>query len=80
MEPIDKVAKLGTRILMVGLILQAISYLFFVMLVVYSFTKYKKNAQFSKFDFPWILFHLLFFSSACILVSSYSLLSISKAD
>ena len=62
---------LGRHILLVGLAAQTISYLFFVVLVVYSHNKLRNSGAVFRKDYPWFLFWIVYFSSVFILVSGH---------
>jgi hypothetical protein len=61
--------KIGVRILLVGLVLQLISYACFVVILVHTHHKIVKDARTNGLEPWWKLIWLLYFSSVCILVS-----------
>ena len=63
---------LGRRVLLIGLAAQTLSYLFFVLLIVYSHTKLRRSGIVGRTDYPWFLFRIIYFSSVFILVSLHS--------
>ena len=61
-------ADLGRVVLLVGIIAQAVSYVFFYVLLGNSHIKFSKDRKYDR-NFPWTLFYVLHFSSVFILVS-----------
>ena len=62
-------SKIGNRTLLVGLVLQLISYAFFVVMLIYAHRKIVEDARSSGLEPWWKTIRLLYFSSICILVS-----------
>ncbi|KIM74982.1 hypothetical protein PILCRDRAFT_827692 [Piloderma croceum F 1598] len=60
--------KIGVRILLVGLVLQLISYACFVVILVHTHHKIVKDARTNGLEPWWKLIWLLYFSSVCILI------------
>ena len=62
-------SKIGVRTLLVGLVLQLISYACFVVMLIHAHRKIVKDARTSGLEPWWKIIWLLYFSSVCILVS-----------
>ncbi|KLO17830.1 hypothetical protein SCHPADRAFT_936671 [Schizopora paradoxa] len=60
--------KLGTNILLLGLILQIVSYLFFVTLILYTHRTVAKANKVIRYDRAWRTVYLLYFSSLFIVI------------
>ena len=73
MEAIEDVANTGRHVLLIGLIAQTISYLFFAVLVVNSHLRLSRDKSLDKSEYPWFLFGVVYFSSVFILVRKISM-------
>ena len=62
-------SKIGVRVLLVGLVLQLISYACFVIILAHAHRKIVKDARTNGLEPWWKIIWLLYFSSVCILVS-----------
>lgn len=60
-------ASLSKTLLKIGLILQLISYILFIIIVIYSHYRLHKDPNYG-LEFPWILIYVLYFSSVFIVV------------
>jgi len=59
MQATASLATLGARIFLIGLILQAISYVLFVMLLITAHHKFSKKGKFSGSEPWWKVVHIL---------------------
>jgi len=60
--------KLGQRVLLVGLVMQMVSYMGFIVLVLHAHRKIIKDARTSGLEPWWKIIWLLYFSSICIMI------------
>jgi uncharacterized membrane protein YjfL (UPF0719 family) len=63
--------KAGVRLLLIGLVLQLVSYACFIVLVVHAHIKIIKDNRTSGSEPWWKIIWLLYISSICIMVSIY---------
>ena len=59
----------GRTVLLIGLVAQTASYLFFTLLITYSHMRISKDKTLDTSEFPWILIYIIYLSSVAILVS-----------
>lgn len=68
MEAQSDTANVGRTILLSGLIAQTVSYFLYVLLLAHSHWRISKDKKYNEYDFPWVLFKVLYFSSVLIMV------------
>ncbi|KAL5511881.1 hypothetical protein ACEPAH_5099 [Sanghuangporus vaninii] len=64
----DDTANLGRIIVLIGIIVQSLSYVVFYVLLIHSHRMISKDDMFDEYNFPWRLVHILHFSSVFIII------------
>ncbi|KAL5529008.1 hypothetical protein ACEPAG_4982 [Sanghuangporus baumii] len=64
----DDTANLGRIILLIGIIVQALSYVVFYFILIHSHRMFSRDDKFDEYNFPWRLVHVLHFSSVFIII------------
>ncbi|KAL5490531.1 hypothetical protein ACEPAI_5364 [Sanghuangporus weigelae] len=64
----DDTANIGRIILLIGIIVQALSYVMFYFILIHSHRMFSKDDKFDEYNFPWRLVHVLHFSSVFIII------------
>ena len=76
MQAKSNVVNAGRHILLVGLVAQTHSYLFFTILIVNSHLRLLQDTSLNKSKYPWFIFGLIYLSSVFILVSVSSFVTV----
>ncbi|KAL5511880.1 hypothetical protein ACEPAH_5098 [Sanghuangporus vaninii] len=77
----DDSADVGRVILLIGIIVQSLSYVMFYFLFIHSHRTFCKDNKFDEYNFPWRLMHVLHVSSVSIIIrATYRVVELAEGN